>query len=68
MKKIIVIDLEVNKEFVLIDIDIKTNKAVIYNDEYRYCSQKLSKIKFTNNQIDKKFKKIEPPFTNTECC
>lgn len=52
MKKLIVIDLEVNKEFELIQIDLDKNSVVIRSDEYGFCSQDLSKIKFTNNQIE----------------
>ena len=46
-----VIDLEVNKEFDLIDINLSEGKVVIRSDEYGFCSQEISKIKFTNNHI-----------------
>ena len=49
--KVIVIDLEVNKEFELVSIDIEQGKVVIHNEEYGSCTQDISKIKFTNNQI-----------------
>ena len=52
MKTLTVIDLEVNKEFDLVSIDLKECKVVIYSKEYGYCSQKMSKIKFTNNQCN----------------
>jgi hypothetical protein len=52
MKKIIVIDLEVNKEFELIDLHLDEDKVVIRNDEYGFCSQDLSKIKFTNSHLE----------------
>jgi len=47
-----VIDLEVNKEFNLISIDLEKSMAVIQNTQYGFCSQELSKLKFTNNQIE----------------
>ena len=50
MNKVIVIDLEVNKEFELVDINLQEGKVVIRSDEYGFCSQVLSKIQFTNNQ------------------
>ena len=48
---ITVIDTEVNKEFDLVSIDLFEGKVVIYSKEYGHCSQVLSKIKFTNNQL-----------------
>ncbi len=47
-----VIDLEVNKEFNLISIDLEKSTAVIQNPQFGFCSQQLSKLKFTNNQIE----------------
>jgi hypothetical protein len=48
---ITVIDLEVNKEFELVSINLEEGNVVIRSAEYGYCSQQLSKIIFTNNQI-----------------
>jgi len=42
----------VNKEFNLISIDLEKSMAVIQNTQYGFCSQELSKLKFTNNQIE----------------
>lgn len=45
---ITVIDLEVNKEFELVQILNEEGCVVIHNDEYGFCRQEISKIKFTN--------------------
>lgn len=47
-----VIDLEVNKEFDLVSINVENGEVVIRGDECGFCRQHISKIKFTNNQTD----------------
>lgn len=49
---IIVVDLEVNKEFIIKKINFEEDTVVIYNTEYGHCQQSISKIKFTNKHLD----------------
>jgi hypothetical protein len=48
---IMVIDLQVNKEMTLESLDVKSGKAVIHSDQYGYCSQTISNLKFVNNHL-----------------
>jgi hypothetical protein len=50
-----VIDLEVNKEFNLVEIRMNEGIVIIQNDEYGTCNQLLSKIKFTNKHLANHF-------------
>ena len=48
MLTIIVTDLEVNKDFELVEYNKRGDKCIIYSKEYGHCSQIRSKLKLKN--------------------